>query len=169
MDAPSIQKYGERLLPPSLRHAAQAGRWAGFGPAGEIEGGAVGTIKGHTPGPTEEGKREFFYPSTTDIVGKAASFTPLELSKQYTRGRIQQRMQDSAHEDTTSMVNAAAHHLDRNGPGVPSPVLQELQRKHPHTYSALMKAYNKHMSGAEKASTEQLYRRANEPKVLPRD
>lgn len=166
MDAPSTQKYVERLLPPALRHTAQAGRWAGFGPAGDIEQGAVGTIKGHTPGPTDEGKREFYYPSTVDIAGKAASFTPLELSKQYTRGRIQQRMQQTARQDTTTMVNAAAHHLDRNGLGVPSPALQELQRKHPHTYAALMKAYNRKRSGAEKGSTEQIYRRKQEPKVI---
>ena len=167
MDAPSTQKYVERMLPPALRHTAQAGRWAGFGPAGEIEQGAVGTIKGHTPGPTEEGKREFFHPSDVDIAGKALSFTPLELSKQYTRGRIQQRMQASAREDTTTLVNAAAHHLDRNGLGVPSPALQELQRKHPHTYAALMKAHNKRMAG-ERGSTEELYRRAQEGKVIQR-
>lgn len=168
MDSPSVQKYIERLLPPAARHTAQAARWAGFGPAGEIEDGTVGTLRGHTPGPTEEGKRDFFHPSDLDIAGKAASFTPLELSKQYTRGRIQQRLKDQQRSDTTALVNSAAHHLDRNGEYVPSPALEDLRVKHPHTYKALMKAHHKRQSGTERGSTEEIYRKAQEPKVIER-
>lgn len=168
MDAPSTQKYIERMLPPAARHLAQAGRWAGMGPAGEIEQGTVGTLRGHTPGPTDEGKRDFFYPSGTDIAGKALTFTPLELSKQYTRGRIQQQLQDRERQHTSALVNQGAHHLDRNGPNVPSPALQELQQKHPNTYKELIKAYNLRQGGQERGSTEEIYRKAQEPKVIAR-
>lgn len=168
MDAPSAQKYIERMAPPSVRHALQAGRWAGWGPAGEIEQGTVGTLRGHTPGPTEDGKRDFFRPNSYDIAGKALTFTPLELSKQYTRGRIQQRLKDQQHQHTTNLVNTVAHHLDRNGEGVPNPAMEELRKAHPKTFSELMKAHHRRQSGAEKGSTEEIYRKAQEPKVIPR-
>lgn len=168
MDAPSTQKYIERLLPPAGRSLATSARWAGLGPAGEMEQGEVGTLRGHTPGPTEDNKREFFHASGKDIAGKALTFTPLELSKQYTRGRIQQRLRDIDHKHTTGLVNTAAHHLDRNGTSVPSPALTELAKKHPKTYAALMKAHNLRRSGQEKGSTEEIYRKAQEPKVIKR-
>lgn len=168
MDAPSAQKYIERMAPPSVRHALQAGRWAGWGPAGEIEQGTVGTLRGHTPGPTADGTRDFFRPDAYDIAGKALTFTPLALSQQYTRGRIQQRLQDQAHRHTTTLMNTVAHHLDRNGEGVPSPAMDELRRTHPKAFAGLMKAHQRRQSGAERGSTEEIYRKAQEPKVIPR-
>lgn len=165
-DGPNTQKYIERLLPPAARSLAQSGRWAGMGPAGGIEDGEVGTIKGHTPGPTENGKREFFHPDAIDTLGKAVTFTPLELSKQYTRGRIQQQLKDRQREDTTKLTNTAAHNLDLNGPGVQSPALIRLQKEHPNTYKELLRAHARKRSGQEKGSTEQIYRKMQEPKVI---
>jgi hypothetical protein len=159
-DLPSMQVAAERLLPPSLRSLAAAGRWAGFGPAGKIERGAVGTIKGHTPGPTEEGKKDFFYPSGKDIAGKALTFTPLELSKQYQRGRIAAVETDRGKGDTSRLVQAAANDLDR---GIQSKALQELATKSPRTYQNLMKAYNRRQ-GVGHGSTFELYRKSQEPK-----
>lgn len=167
-DAPNTQKYIERLLPPAARSLAQAGRWAGMGPAGDIEDGTVGTIKGHTPGPTEDGKRDFFHPDAIDTLGKAFTFTPLELSKQYTRGRIQQQLQDRKREATTKLTNTAAHNLDMNGSGVHSPALVQLQKEHPLTYRELMKAHALKRSGREQGSTEEIYRKLQEPKIIKR-
>lgn len=165
MDPPSTQIAVERMLPPSLRHLAAAARWAGIGPAGEMEGGAVGTIRGHTPGPNPEtGKGEFFHPSKTDIALKAATFTPLELSKGYARGRHDQVTRAREQSATTALVNQAAHHLDRNGMQVPSDALKKLAQEHPRTYRALIKAHNIKKHGKESASTEQIYRRMQEPK-----
>jgi len=164
-DLPNAQHWIERMLPPAARHLATAARWAELGPAGEIERGAVGSLRGHTPGPTVDGKHEFYHPSTGDIIGKALTFTPLELSKQWQRGRVQRELLNEKRQDTTNLVNAAAHHLDRNGEGVPSPALEELRTKHPNSYRAVMKAYAKHKAG-EKASTEEIYRKSQEPKVI---
>lgn len=160
-DPAAIQAAGERLLPPALRSGAAAARWAGFGPAGRIEQGAVGTIKGHTPGPNAEGKKDFFHPSAKDIAGKALTFTPLELSKQYQRGRIAAVETDRGKAYTGTLIQKIANDLDR---GVTSSkALQELAQKHPRSYQSLMKAHNLRQSGV-RGSTFELYRKSQEPK-----
>lgn len=163
-DAPSMQKAAERLLPPSLRSLATAGRWAGLGPAGSIEQGTVGTIKGHTPGPNDEGKKDFFHPTGKDILGKALTFTPLELSKQYQRGRLASVMTDRAKGETGQLVQKVANELDRNGTSVNSEAMRELATKHQRTYQALVKAYNRRKSG-ERGSTFEIFRKSQEPKA----
>lgn len=162
-DAPSMQKAVERLLPPSLRSFATAGRWAGIGPAGSIEQGTVGTIKGHTPGPTDEGKKDFFHPTWKDILGKSLTFTPLELSKQYQRGRLAGVMTDRAKARTGRLVQQVANELDRNGTAVNSEAMRELATKHQRTYQALIKAHNRRQSG-ERGSTFEIFRKSQEPK-----
>jgi len=159
-DLPSMQVAAERLLPPSLRSLAASARWAGFGPAGGIERGAVGTIKGHTPGPNEQGKKDFFHPTGKDILWKALTFTPLELSKQYQRGRIAAVETARGKGDTGRLVQQAANDLDR---GIQSKALQELAAKSPRTYRNLMKAYNRRR-GSKYGSTFEFYRQSQEPK-----
>jgi hypothetical protein len=165
MDAPSAQLAGERVLPPSLRAAATAGRWAGLGPEGSIEHGAVGTLRGHTPGPNAQGEKDFFHPSMKDVALKALGFTPLELSKQYARGRIEQVKDDRLKAGVTSLVNGAANDLDRNGESAPSRNLAKLREQNPQAYRELMKAWAKR-KGGEQASTREIYRRAQEPKPI---
>lgn len=162
-DAPSTQKAIERLLPPSLRSLATAGRWAGLGPAGSIEQGTVGTIKGHTPGPNDEGKKDFFHPTWKDILGKSLTFTPLELSKQYQRGRLASVITDRSKEHTGKLVQQVANELDRNGTAVNSEAMRELASKHQRTYQALIKAHNRRQSG-ERGSTFEIFRKSQEPK-----
>jgi len=161
-DPPSTQRLVERILPPAARNLFEAGRWAGLGPLGELEQGAVGTIRGHTPGPTDEGKKEFFHPSAKDIAGKALTFTPLELSKRYQRGRLEKIEGVKHRAEQTRAVMEAANHLDRNGPNVPNEALRKLS---PQTRAALLKAHGKKMAGREKASTYQLFRESQEPKA----
>lgn len=165
MDPPSMQLAGERLLPPSLRAAATAGRWAGLGPEGSIERGAVGTLRGHTPGPNAAGEKDFFRPNMKDVAMKALGFTPLELSKQYARGRIEQVKDDRMKNATTTLVNGAANDLDRNGENVPSRNLSTLRDHNPQAYRELMKAWAKR-KGGEQASTREIYRRMQEPKPI---
>ena len=162
-DASDWWKFGEGMSPPALRNPIAAARWAGLGPAGALERGAVGTVKGHTPGPDEEGKREFFIPSIKDIAGKALTFTPLELSKQYARGRIESQYRDEEQGLTTETVNAAARHLQKNGPTVPNENLRKLVTEHPNTYRELMKAYGIWQRQPH-GSVEQIYRSMQEPK-----
>lgn len=156
-------RFAEGMSPPAIRSPIAASRWAGFGPAGALDRGAVGTVKGHTPGPDEEGRREFFIPSPKDIAGKALTFTPLELSKQYARGRIESQYRDEEQGLTTETVNAAARHLQKNGPTVPNDNLRKLASEHPNTYRELMKAYGIWQRQPH-GSLEQVYRSLQEPK-----
>lgn len=163
MDAPSIQVGAERLLPPALRSLAASARWAGFGPAGEIERGSVGTIKGHTPGPNAEGRKDFFHPSTKDIFGKALTFTPLELSQQYQRGKVAAVQSQRGKADTGRLIQAVANELDRNGTATQSESMRRLQAEHPKTYRELIKAHNRRQASGS-GSTLEFYRAKQEPK-----
>lgn len=172
-DAVTAQYALERVLPPGLKNPAQALRWAGAGPAGKLDHGTVGTPRGHTPGPTDANKSEFFQPTKKDIALKFAGFNPDVLAKQQER-RVEQGVLDTKMKEyKTATTNEAARDIQKQGIQFElnreNSALRRLKKESPDSYRELMKAYQAWTSAGRRGSVQQFYRKAQEPPVINPD
>jgi hypothetical protein len=173
MDAATGQVAMERVAPPAIKNVMQGLRWAGVGPAGKLEGGQVGTPRGHTPGPTPEGKHEFFKPTPGQITGKIIGLNPEPLATMQEKNVEQRILQEQYKEQRSELVNRALRDLQRQGlsfeQGREASAIRQLHAESPQSYREILKAYRDWQRAGRPGSLQQFYRKAQEPPVLTPD